>query len=282
MKILIKEHKNSFDSSAFLNFCVEGAENYRNAEPFPNICIENVFSLEYLRSVISEFPSLSEMNVESGGKSVHIKGHISDVDRMGENTRALIQYMNSPKFLGALETLTGIRGLIPDPYMIGGGLHCTANGGYLKVHADFDCHPRFKLSRRLNVLLYLNENWESEWGGQIELWSRDMTRKVCGFDPIFSRMVIFSTGSDTFHGHPDPMTLPDDTVTRKSIALYYYTNEPREMQAAEEHTTVYKARPGELFKRAVLKADAKVKKAKPLKPVKSESKSWITRFIKWK
>lgn len=162
---LIQVDGHVFESDAFSAFCAENSENYQGADPFPNIVIENVFPCEYLRLVLQEFPSLGEMNVESGGKSVHVKGHISDIDLMGLNTRALIQWMNSPKFLGALEALTGIRGLIPDPYLLGGGLHCTATGGYLKVHADFNYHPRFKLSRRLNVLLYLNESWKSEWGG---------------------------------------------------------------------------------------------------------------------
>ena len=248
-----------FNSSAFMDYCRDSAEQYQSADPFPSICIENVFSNEYLQSVLHEFPPLHQMNVKSGGKAVHVKGHLSDIDQMGITTRDLIHWMNSPKFLCALEALTGIKGLISDPYLSGGGLHCTATGGFLKVHADFNYHPRFKLSRRLNVLLYLNEHWESEWGGQIELWSRDMTSKIRSYDPLMGRMVVFSTDSDSFHGHPDPMSLPDG-LTRKSIALYYYTSPTSEQQLMDSHTTLYRPRPDEVFKRVIPKPGAKVKK----------------------
>ena len=51
-----------------------------------------------------------------------------------------------------LETLTGIDGLVPDPYFAGGGLHQIVRGGFLKVHADFNWHPKLRLDRRLNML----------------------------------------------------------------------------------------------------------------------------------
>lgn len=122
-------------------------------------------------------------------------------------------------------------------------------------------------------------------GGQIELWSRDMTRKVRSYDPTFGRLVVFSTGSDTFHGHPDPMALPN-TVTRKSIALYYYTNSDFEIQPMDEHTTIYRPRPDEVFRRADPKSGAKVKKekikkVKRTKPVKSRILSLLSRLLKW-
>ena len=274
-EILIHADGLRFNSSAFMDFCSLNAQKYQSADPFPSICIDNVFLDEYLLSILQEFPQLNQMNVESGGKSVHVKGHVSDIDEMGPNTRTLLNWMNSPRFLAALEALTGIKGLISDPYLSGRGLHCTSTGGYLKVHADFNYHPRFKLSRRLNVLLYLNEIWDPKWGGQIELWSRDMTSMVRSYDPLIGRMVIFSTDSDSFHGHPDPMSLPDG-VTRKSIALYYYTSPTSDIEPVDQHSTLYRARPGEVFKRVSPKPGAKVKQPKHSNPV--QSKSFASKF----
>tara|TARA_Y100000287_G_scaffold143386_1_gene118113 strand:- start:3 stop:521 length:519 start_codon:yes stop_codon:yes gene_type:complete len=120
--------------------------------------------------------------------------------------------------------LTGIEEiLIPDPYFLGGGLHEIKKGGFLKIHSDFNFHPQMKLSRRLNLLLYLNKDWQEDYGGHIEFWDRSM--KECGkkFLPIFNRMVIFSTTHSSFHGHPEPLNCPE-TRSRKSIALYYYSN----------------------------------------------------------
>ena len=84
--------------------------------------------------------------------------------------------MNSFEMLLWLEAVTGIEGLIPDPYFGGGGLHQIEPGGFLKVHADFNVHPKLNLDRRLNMLIYLNRDWKDEYGGHLELWERDMSR----------------------------------------------------------------------------------------------------------
>ena len=60
--------------------------------------------------------------------------------------------------------------------MDGGGLHQTLRGGHLNIHADFTTHHVHEhWARRVNILLYLNEEWHDDWGGRLELWDRDMT-----------------------------------------------------------------------------------------------------------
>jgi hypothetical protein len=71
--------------------------------------------------------------------------------------------------------------------------------------------------------LYLNKNWEEEWGGDLQLWNKDMSMCVKKILPIFNRMSIFSTTGNSWHGHPDPLTCPDNR-SRKSLALYYYSD----------------------------------------------------------
>ena len=163
---------------------------------------------------------------------------------MGDQTRLLLYQLNGSVFLQFLEQLTGIDGLIPDPYFGGGGLHQIERGGYLKVHADFNWHPKLRLDRRLNLLLYLNKDWKEAYGGHLELWSRNMTRCVQRILPIFNRCVIFSTTDTSYHGHPDPLRCPP-SITRKSLALYYYTNGRPEQEQSAPHDTLFQERPGE-------------------------------------
>lgn len=137
--------------------------------------------------------------------------------------------------------MTGIKGLIPDPYFIGAGIHKTLNGGYLNIHADFNVHKQMRVERRLNVLIYLNSEWREEWGGSFEVWDKAMTHKMASFAPTENRMVCFSTGSDTFHGNPEPVNHPDG-LPRQSIALYYYTATWDDTRI--EHSTIFKPRPG--------------------------------------
>ena len=45
----------------------------------------------------------------------------------------------------------------------------------LKIHSDFYLHQYLKIDRRLNLLLYLNDDWKDEYGGHLELWDKTMT-----------------------------------------------------------------------------------------------------------
>ncbi len=156
--------------------------------------------------------------------------------------RDAFAFFNSAPMLQFLEGVTNIRGLLPDPYFSGGGLHETSNGGLLGIHADFRVNESLQTLRRVNLLIYLNKDWQDAYGGKLELWDREMTAMVKSVTPIFNRCVIFNTDEDSFHGHPDPLTMPEG-VTRRSIALYYYTATPISNDSGESRHTLYVARP---------------------------------------
>lgn len=235
-----------FNGEAFLEFAEQNYDRYVNADPFPHIVIEDFIDEELASRVLDEFLTLNEMNLEIYGKTVHLKGHSSDDEQWGCTTRQLMYAFNSAPFLKGLEKLTGVHGLIPDPYFQGGGLHQIGDGGYLKVHADYNFHKRTQLDRRLNLLLYLNKDWPDEFGGALELWDQEMTRCVVKVPPRYNTCVIFSTTSYSHHGHPGPLRCGDRT--RKSLALYYYSNGRPEEEANPAHTTLYRERPSETFK----------------------------------
>ena len=157
-------------------------------------------------------------------------------------TQRLLYELKGARFLQVLTTLTGIENLIPDALNHGGGIHMNCRGALLKIHADFNRHPQWHVDRRLNLLLYLNEGWQTAWGGDLELWSADMQACLKKIAPVAGRCVIFSTSSTSFHGHPEPIDCPED-VSRKSIALYYYSNPPRTSDEPV-HSTLWQARPG--------------------------------------
>ena len=139
--------------------------------------------------------------------------------------------------------MTGMKGLIPDPHFEGGGLHETKRGGHLGVHADFNIHSNLKVERRLNLLIYLNEEWEDGFGGQLELWKKDMSECAVRVKPEFGRAVVFTTALDSFHGHPDPLSCPPER-SRRSIATYYYQAAEEGLALLPKRTTNFRARPG--------------------------------------
>jgi hypothetical protein len=158
-------------------------------------------------------------------------------------------HLNSKTFLQFLSAVTGIDNLIPDPGFEGGGLHQIVPGGKLGVHADFNKHRDFNLDRRLNLLLYLNKDWRAEYGGNLELWDRGMTRCEAKVAPLFNRVMVFGTTDFTYHGHPDPLQCPQG-MTRKSLALYYFTNGRPAEEVTGEHSTLFKERFADEFKPA--------------------------------
>ena len=94
------------------------------------------------------------------------------------------------------------------------------------------------LKRRINVLIYLNKGWKPEYNGELELWSGDMQERVVSIAPTFNRCVIFNTSTNSYHGHPVPLATPEG-VTRKSIALYYYTSDESIFDQQSRHPTLW-------------------------------------------
>ena len=216
------------------------AETYQSGEPYHHICIDNFLPPEILEKVCADLDSLPQAEASFSRAQENLKSSYIP-ERLPDFTKNLFYAFNSRPFILFLEEMTGIQGLIPDPYYTGAGIHKTLNGGHLDIHADFNLHKQMRVERRLNVLIYLNKNWQEDWGGSFEIWDNDMTHKMASFVPTFNRMVCFSTGSDTFHGNPEPVNHPDGEA-RQSIALYYYTATWDDTR--KEHTTLFKPRPG--------------------------------------
>ena len=216
-------------------------EHYMNAAPFPHIAIDDFLDEAMLRSCLETFPDQDKQDSGSYKRSQENLKKSFNPDEIHSPSRKLFYALNSGPFLQFLEKLTGIEGLIPDPYFIGGGFHMTANGGHLDVHADFNYHQGLGLERRINMLVYLNDDWQEDYGGCLELWDLDMKECQVRIAPLFNRCVIFNTTSTSWHGHPVPVANPRGEP-RRSIAFYYYTATWSEARKA--HTTHFKTRPG--------------------------------------
>ena len=201
------------------------ANTYQTNKPFPSIYIDDFFDENFLEEVLKEFPRVDQLKdkiyyANPNEDKYATKGEYT----FGDQTKKLVHFLNSQPFLEFLQKITGIEEtLIPDPYFEGGGFHEIKPGGFLKVHVDFHKNKKLQLSRRVNFLIYLNKDWEEEYGGHLELWEKDMSQCVSKILPKFNRAAMFSTTGDSWHGHPDPLNCPEGN-SRKSLALYYYTN----------------------------------------------------------
>lgn len=214
-------------------------ERYQTAQPFPHVVLDGLFDGALLEQVLAEFPGPDDIEWQRFENRTEKKLGYSYKQPLAPRLRQFLFEMNTPVVLEFLEQMTGIEGLIPDPYFGGAGPHQILPGGFLKIHADFNWHPILKLDRRLNLLVYLNQDWDEAYGGHLELWDAGMNGCEQKILPLFNRTVVFSTTDFSFHGHPHPLACPPGR-SRKSVSLYYYSNGRPDAERSAPHDTVFK------------------------------------------
>jgi hypothetical protein len=216
---------------------------FREAEPFPHVVIPNFLPDEIARALAAEFPGPQDINWRLAGPGDSVHTNDPNVEKIGTSNEALfpplirhfMHELNSGIFLNFVGDVTGFKSLVPDPSFYGCGLHSTGAGGRLMVHADASRHPNPKLHQILNAIYYVTPDWSEEWGGHLELWKRDLSSCEKRVTPLFNSLLIFFTGTDSFHGHPHPLTTPQGT-RRNSLATYYYTTD----RMVDDHYEGYK------------------------------------------
>jgi 2OG-Fe(II) oxygenase superfamily len=236
-------------------------EAFQKAQPFPSVCIDEFLEPKLALEVARSYPQSPGDGVSRTFDAVNErrKSQIVDPALFPSPVARLAEYCSSQEFRGVLSEITGIPNLLWDPKFVGGGMHQTAAHGWLDVHVDFNRLEGSGWYRRVNLLLYLNENWRDEWGGRLELWDREVRHCIHSIAPVLNRCVIFATSEISFHG-VTACTCPPDVV-RRSFALYYYTKEAPAGASAREHTTIFRARPDEHLKRYVLMPAERMQRA---------------------
>ncbi len=215
---------------------------WHSARPFPYIVVDDFLPTDFGLRLLEAFPSPAEEEWQDTTYR-HQRNKLSRETAFPEPIDLFFRLTAWPRFRDHLSAITGIADLLDDPDLVGGGCHQILAGGFLDVHVDFNLHPKTKLHRRLNLLVYLNQDWSEEWGGSLELWDMENQALVEKVPPIFNRAVLFETSEVSYHGHPHPLKTPD-SVTRKSLAVYYYTRTPGTTSSAPEHNTVYRQTTG--------------------------------------
>ena len=230
---------------------------YQSATPYPHVVLDNFLEPGAAEAAIKEFPPIDPENWNNYLHANERKFSNTDPATWGPTLRGILEVLNSPRFVQFVGELIGVENLIADPSLEGGGLHQSSAGGFLNIHADYTVHPHNrKWQRRANILLYLNDAWKPEYGGDLELWDADMKHCVEKVSPLANRVLIFTTDRTSFHGHPEPMRCPAN-VARRSLALYYFSVEEDPFIKSTE----YRARPGDGAHSILIYADTQMLRA---------------------
>lgn len=219
------------------------AHAFANALPFKHVVIDNFFCEEFARSLYEQFPSFDQRYAVDEYGQPSRKAVVESLKNLGSSYKLVDDLFGSPDFLNWVESVTGISGLIYNPDNYGGGTHENLEGQELLPHVDFNYHPATGHHRRLNLIIYLNPEWDEKWGGSIQIHSNPRIAElnsIASFSPIFNRCVMFETNEYSWHGF-DRITLPDKQKgnSRKSLSLYLYTKERPDVEAFAPHGTFY-------------------------------------------
>lgn len=206
------------------------SRQYATATPFPHVVIDNALTIS--AEAARNFPSEDWTHWNQLGDQYQCKKFsCSNISVIPEPFRQIIRELSEPAMLGFLERITGVKKLIPDPYLTGGGLHLSGPGGILAAHTDFHVYRKLELYRRVNLIIYLNDGWRPEYGGCLSLFEKNTEFK--SVVPVFGRMIIFTTDDKSIHGFPSPVA---EGKWRKSIAMYYYTSSETATFSGDETT----------------------------------------------
>jgi hypothetical protein len=235
------------------------AAAFQRRDPFRHAVIDDFFDADTAARLLAQFPPFDRGNARNEDGDIGNKSTVERIRELGPVYAALDDLMQSPAFLERMSQLTGIAGLRYDPWYFGGGTHENRNGQDLDAHVDFNRHPVEPWHRRLNLIVYLNPDWQDDWGGLLELHSdpRSPEDRITRIAPLFNRGVVFETTEWSWHGFERIAVPPARSdITRRSIALYFYTTERPEEELAPTHSTIYVERPLPQRFRAGLTLDA--------------------------
>lgn len=218
------------------------AKIFKKNQPFKHVVIDDFFDADFCQKLLNEFPQFDKKKARNESGKIGRKAVHERVLELGDAYRKLDQLIKGEAFIQLIEKITGIDGLIYDPYYYGGGTHNNLHGQDLDPHVDFTHHPKTGMHRRLNLIVYLNHEWQKDWGGNIELHKNPRLEpkddQIVSIEPLFNRAVIFETNNISWHGFPR-INLPEDkkNISRKSFALYYYSKKREEKITT--HSTIY-------------------------------------------
>ena len=227
--------RNVFDYAQFEQLVEEYSVSYQEASPYPYVMFDGLFDDAVIDQINREIDESNFKKDERAieGIEIKVRSDFEDNESLPPVTKTAFEVLNGGKFLELVSRLTGIDGLISDPYYDGGGINITENQGTLAVHVDGTTQHRMKVCRRINAILFLNEEWDENWNGYHEQWefiNKDKSpfdedqswRCVRKILPKKNRLMIFTTNDHSWHGHAGVLEVPEQ-VQRRSLITYYYT-----------------------------------------------------------
>ena len=217
---------------------------FNRSTPFKHIVIDNFLETDLAKNIADSFPTMDSMKTKYKGLNEN-KAEDSSFENFSESIQELNYFINSAYFTEWICSITGIEGLISINDRLGAGLHQGGNNSFLDIHIDYNIHPVKKLHRKLNLIIFFNEEWQTGWGGLLELWDkRNCFEKIT---PTFNRMVLFECSEISYHGY-DFISCAEN-ITRRSYYHYFFCAVPKGLSY---HDTVFLIKSNDSIRKKIL------------------------------
>jgi len=217
----------------------ELTHQFNSKKPIRHFVIDGFLENNFAHTIYINFPAVKEMKTHYHGINEKKSEH-SDFSKLDTSFSRLHDELSSRAFIEWLTEVTSIKDLETIDDRLGYGLHQGAHNSFLDIHIDYNLHPVKKRHRKLNFILFLNKQWEKDWGGNLELWDDKVQNCIQSISPLFNRCVIFECSEISYHGY-SRISVPGD-ITRKSYYQYYFIPAENDISF---HDTIFKSRPEE-------------------------------------
>jgi len=219
---------------------------FSTAIPCRHLVLDDFFEQEIADQLYENFPPMESLNVKR--KSINEnKAEDYHFERWHPSFSKVRETVNSEEFYQWIRKVTGVEGLVTTQDSLGSGVHQGADKSFVDVHVDVNMNPEAGLWRRVNLLVYLNKNWQEEYGGHLEIWDKDMKTMHHKILPKHNRAVIFYTDDNSPHG-VTRVNVPEGE-TRKSFYTYFYTEIG---EGFKYRDSKFKSRPDEALGKRVI------------------------------
>ena len=193
--------------------------SFLNAQPFEHVVIDNFLEETYAEKIHDLFPVI-DSNWHEYKNPIEVKYAYDNINKLPIELKNYFYYLSSPVITNIISNITEISNLEYDEYLHGAGLHSHSRYGRLNIHLDYEKHPITGKERRINIILFMTKNWNTNWNGANELWDKDVTKCIAKTEIKFNRAILFKTNDISWHGLPEKIMCPEN-IFRKSLAYYY-------------------------------------------------------------
>lgn len=208
---------------------------FLTSTPFNHTIIDDFWAADIAEQLYNEFPAY-DSNVWNAhyNNAIENKKTCNHWDKFPKTTYAAFNFLGTDWLTDKIRFVTGKKDISLDFGLHGGGWHAHNTGGNLNIHLDYNIHPKLGLQRQINIIIYMVKDWDTSYGGGLELWTHDKPTNrpkehAKTLDLKFNRAVIFDTTQNSWHGLPYPLTCPEGKI-RQSLAAYYVGNPPAETE----------------------------------------------------